>query len=126
MTAGAPDGDGLRASPWEELRWCPRFRRSRRTPIPWRKPTRDEESWASRHPDLGRFADSLFAVAAFAGRRWFVGERLWHGWPDMPRFVLFVLEDETVWAAWDFGRWPPAWPMPGTDADATLDTGAAT
>ncbi|ASY72583.1 hypothetical protein N181_22480 [Sinorhizobium fredii USDA 205] len=58
------------------------------------------------------FGDTTVAVAWLDGRRWIVKERFWFGWPDPPRYVLFVLESETVWMAKDFNRWPPQWRKP--------------
>jgi hypothetical protein len=51
-------------------------------------------------------------MARLDGRQWIVRERDWSGWPDPPRYVLFVLEGETVWMARDFDRWPSLWPKP--------------
>ncbi|WOS64693.1 hypothetical protein [Sinorhizobium fredii] len=108
----ALEADGLGQGFWEELRWFWRFRRSRRVPVPWRRPRTTDRDWIERHTQMRRFGDTTVAVAWLDGRRWIVKERFWFGWPDPPRYVMFVLESETVWMAKDFNRWPPQWRKP--------------
>lgn len=104
--------DGLGQNLAEELRWWRRFRRARRSPLSWRAPGVEENREILTHPTMKRFADAAVALAEWEGRRWIVLERDWHGWPDPERYVLFVLENEEVWLAWDFAQWPDAWGEP--------------
>jgi len=106
-------GDGFGQSLLADLRYARRFRRMRRTAIAWREPTASEESEILADPLLGRFADDVFALGDHENRACLVMERLWHGWPDPPRYVLFVVDDGEVWAAADFDSWPRAWSEPG-------------
>ncbi len=101
--------DGLGQSLAEEWRWWRRFRRARRSPLRWRAPSVEENRKILMHPTMKRFADTAVALAEGNGRQWIVLERDWHGWPDPERYVLFVLENEEVWLARTFARWPGAW-----------------
>ncbi|WP_235919520.1 hypothetical protein [Aureimonas psammosilenae] len=104
--------DGLGQSLADDLRWARRFREARRLALPWRAPSAEDDRRIRAHPTMGRFADAVVALADWESRRWIVMERDWHGWPDPERYVLFVLEGETIWLARDFDRWPSGWSRP--------------
>lgn len=105
-------GDGFGQSLIADIRFARRFARMKRAAIAWREPTAGEEAEILADPMLGRFADDVTALGEYEGRACVVMERLWHGWPDPPRYVLFVVEDGKAWAAADFDTWPPAWNDP--------------
>ncbi len=59
------------------------------------------------------FADALDAVATAEGETWLMGERLWFGFPDPPRFMVVFLDAESrVIAATDLDRLPRGWTIP--------------
>ena len=108
----APDPDGFGQSLADDLRSLARFRRCRRLPVEWRRPSPDDsERWDS-HPIVGRLGDATYAVQEVDGRRWVVRDRMWFGWPDPPEFAWFVLDGQEIWAALDFNDWPPRWERP--------------
>lgn len=105
-------GDGFGQSLLADIRFARRFARMKRAEIDWREPTAGEEDEILADPMLGRFADDVTALGEYEDRACVVLERLWHGWPDPPRYVLFVVDDGQVWAAADFDAWPSAWSEP--------------
>ena len=113
-------GDGFGQSLLDDIRFARRFRRLRRTAIAWRVPEAAEEDLILGDPMLGRFAEDVAALGEHEGMACVVLERLWHGWPDPPRYALFAVTDGTVWAAADFDEWPAAWPEPPRDPDPLL------
>lgn len=106
----APDGFGQ--SLWADLCFMVRFWRCRRLAVVWDTPAWEQARADEAHPIIGRFGDDTIAEAVVDGRRWLVRERDWHGWPDPPRYCFFALEDEAIWCAADFHRWPRAWQAP--------------
>ncbi|MFV0625331.1 hypothetical protein ACBY01_15145 [Sphingomonas sp. ac-8] len=108
--------DGFGQSIGADLRYLLRFRRCRRIPVAWRRPTAAEAKALDADPLIGRFGDTTIAVADVAGRRWSVREQDWYGWPDPPRFAWFAMEEGGVWAAADFNRWPARWQAPPAEA----------
>lgn len=105
-------GDGFGQSLIMDIRFARRFAGMKRAAIEWREPSAGEEAEILDDPMLGRFADDVAALSEYEGRACVVMERLWHGWPDPPRYVLFVVDDGKVWAAADFDAWPPTWTDP--------------
>jgi len=110
--APAPGTDGLGQGLMQDLLWFLRFRRATRRAIPWRRPSADDEGWIGKRPRLVHFGEGTVAVTEYAGRRWIVRDSDYFGWPDGPRYTLFVLEGEAVWMAWGFNTWPTAWGTP--------------
>ena len=109
--AGEPDGFGQ--SLIDDAKFVLRFRACRSRDVVWRTPTDSEQAHWAGHPIAGRFGDDTLAVCEIDGRSWVVRERLFHGWPDPPRFAFFALEDDgRVWCARDFTQWPPRWTGP--------------
>ncbi|WP_288411358.1 hypothetical protein [uncultured Sphingomonas sp.] len=104
--------DGFGQSLRDDLRFWHRFRRARSRAVAWCVPTDAERKAIEAHPILGRFGDDTIAVAEVDGERWTVRERVWHGWPDPPRYVFFATAGNTIRAAADFADWPPRWTRP--------------
>lgn len=76
-----------------------------------------------RHPEPGElarfgavvelFTEGLDAIATVHGETWLMGERLWFGFPDPPRYVVVFLDAEArVIAAADLNHLPRGWAMP--------------
>lgn len=113
-------GDGFGQSLLADIRFARRFGRMKRQPVEWRAATAAEEDEILADPMLGRFADDVAALGEYEGMACVVLERLWHGWPDPPRYALFVVAEGAIWAAADFDDWPAAWPEPQHGGDPTL------
>ena len=109
MLLGAPSGDGFGQTMAEDALFLLRFRQCRRLSVEWRQPSQEECHGLDGHAIIGRFGDDTIAVAQVGNQNWIVRDRTWHGWPDPPEFVFFVLEDDKIWAAADFHNWPRAW-----------------
>lgn len=116
-------GDGFGQSLLADIRYARRFGRMKRAAIDWREPSAGEEDEILADPMLGRFADDVAALGEYEDRACVVMERLWHGWPDPPRYVLFAIADGKVWAAADFDTWPAAWSDP-EDGPRLLEDGS--
>ena len=91
-----------------------RFLACRRRAAQWRQSPEGTQEALHLCPMLERFGDFVFTAdpideAPWQGQRWFVIERIWHGFPDPPRYAFFALQGDTVWAAQDFSTWPTAW-----------------
>ena len=104
-----PRADGYGQSLADDLRSASRFRRARREPLLWRRPTPEEAAADRADLLLSRFGDDTVAKRDGEGRRWTVLENDWHGWPDPPRYALFAMEGDRVWMAANFDRWPRRW-----------------
>lgn len=110
--APAPGTDGLGQGLIHDVLWFLRFWRCRCHAIPWRVPADADESRINSRPRLARFGDDTVAVADWEGRSWIVRQSDFFGWPDGPRYTLFVLEGDAVWMAWGFYTWPATWGTP--------------
>lgn len=108
-------GDGIGQSMMASFRYRSRFRRLATRPVAWTTLTREHAALIENDPFIGRFADLVSGVAYIDGMKAIVMERLWSGFPDPPRYCLFVLAGEGVWAAADFDDWPPSWRLVGAD-----------
>lgn len=104
-----PDPDGFGQSLADDIRYLRRSRAMRREAIAWRLPTSAEATRWDTHPVVSRFGDMTYAIATHAGRTCVVRENDWHGWPDPPRFALFAMDGDEIWAGADMGSWPRAW-----------------
>ena len=112
MVADIPE-DGLGQGFWTDILWSWRFRRLRSRAIAWEKPSYQEQAAWRADPELSRFGDFLVAVASIDGRRAWILENIWNGWPDPPRFAALVREpDGAIWLATNFHHWPKAWTKP--------------
>lgn len=109
-----PDGsDGFGQRFFEDFRFISRARKLRKTPMEWRKPSRDEEQQILADPFLGAFADDAIALAWHDGHACLVLERMWHGFPDPPRYAVFAMLESKIRLAADFHDWPACWMLPG-------------
>lgn len=106
--------DGLGQSFADDIRFHLRFRSMVKQPIRWAMPTPEEEMLWECHPVVGRFGDFVIGVAAIDGAACVILERMWHGWPDPPRYCVFALRGDTIWMASDFQRLPAEWIMPAS------------
>ncbi len=91
----------------DRLRIATRERRM----VSWRHP--DSEERARFGGVVEMFADALDAIATSEGETWLMGERLWFGFPDPPRYMVVFLDAESrVIAATDLDRLPQGWMIP--------------
>jgi hypothetical protein len=109
LCRGAGEQAGFGQSLLEDLRFLTRFLRCRKMRVQWRPPSSAERLAVETHETVARFGDDTIAVAYVEGRQWIVRERDWFGWPDAPRYVLFILSDGLIWTARDFNAWPTNW-----------------
>jgi hypothetical protein len=104
--------DGFGQSPADDVRFLVRFRTFKKAAIVWRRADAEEDSRYDAHPIIGRFGDSVFAVADHEGCQLVIRDRCWFGWPDPPEFAFFAIKDDGIWAAIDFDAWPSKWTRP--------------
>ena len=104
--------DGFGQSFIDDLRFLARLRRYRRLAVRWEAPSWQEERDWDDHPIVGRFGDMTIATALIAGRRCVLRDRDWFGWPDPPRYAVFILDGQDIWAAGDMNVLPPCWTVP--------------
>lgn len=110
MPAGHKSSDGFGQSLWDQQRFFWRNFHDRRMTITWRKPTQMERTLYDGHAIISRFGDETHAIADIDGRVGVIRERDFHGWPDPPRWVVFVLEaDGRIWTAADYNQLPRRW-----------------
>jgi hypothetical protein len=78
-------------------------------------------SWARANGGYPAAINAAFAkleakpevVASSGGWTWLAAESDWHGWPDLPRFVVLGFDTSNqLQAAVDLDRWPRAWSKP--------------
>ena len=105
--------DGLGQSVWTELVWAWRFRKLRRQSVAWLAPSEaDHAAWRA-DGTVEPFGDHLVAVARIDGRRAWILENDWFGWPDPPQYAFFAFDAEgAIWAATNFNHWPERWTLP--------------
>jgi hypothetical protein len=108
----------------DDLRFLARFLRCRQTIVDWRAPSPAELLTVEEHATISCFGDNTVAVAHVEGRQWIVRERDWFGWPDAPRYALFILDDGLIWTARDFNTWPTTWHLLHSGASGSGGTNA--
>ena len=81
--------------------------------VTWRFPTVVEQKSFEVHQILKTYAEFLVAAADVGDESWVLMERVWHGWPDPPRwiFIAFDPQGRTVCGC-DFDHIPTTWTMP--------------
>ena len=86
--------------------------RLRRT-VEWRTPTSTEQKAFEAHRTLKTYADFLVAAVETDDESWILMERVWHGFPDPPRwiFIAFGPDGRTICGG-DFDHIPTNWTMP--------------
>ena len=109
------EDDGYGQSLLADLRSWDRYRTLRKGSIEWAKLLDRDAAAIEADPFIGRFADSVVGVATIDARSAIIMERMWSGWPDPPRYALFVIDAGAIWAAQDFDAWPSRWKLVGAD-----------
>lgn len=105
--------DGFGQSLIEDLRFAASARRMKRQKLTWQKLSHQQQSAVENDPFLGRFADFAIAIRTDDDQASIVLERLWHSWPDPPRFALFTMRRRAIMVAADFDCWPAGWTLEG-------------
>jgi hypothetical protein len=76
----------------------------------WRQASPEEQNWLKTQPELETLGDFLFLAPGIEDELWFLIERIWHGFPDPPKyaFLAYDLNGQLI-VAKDVDRLPGAW-----------------
>lgn len=81
--------------------------------VVWRQPTDVEQKSFEGHRTLKIYAEFLVAAADVSDESWILMERVWHGWPDPPRWIFIAFDPQgREICAGDFDHIPANWTMP--------------
>lgn len=110
---GRGEMTGLKQSFLKGALWAWRCQRLRTRALTWQDPTPQAQAAFDADPVVSRFGDAVIATTTIAGRDAWVLENDWHGFPDPPRFALFVFDTRRRFhIAANFADWPADWVMP--------------
>lgn len=81
--------------------------------VVWRIPTEVEQKSFEWHRTLKTYAEFLVAAADVGDESWILMERVWHGWPDPPRWIFIAFDPQGQHiCGGDFDHIPANWTMP--------------